>query len=67
MAPSEVGVVQRAGTGSGHRAEGGAFLLVPATGQTQIPALACHGRCAESRGGNSRHGEHSKFHVSTLA
>src|SRR4051812_11622686 len=42
-------------------------LIVPAATKAQIPTVSGHCRCAESRGGNSRHGEHTKLHFSTLA
>ena len=61
--------------GIGLLAEGGSLngcaansrLIVPTTAQTQVPAVTGQGRRAESRGGNSRHGEQTKFHFSTLA
>ncbi len=42
-------------------------LAIPATTQARMPAIASHGRRAESRGGNGRHGEQTKLHFSTLA
>jgi hypothetical protein len=44
-----------------------ASLAIPAATQPQIPAIAGQCRRRESRGGNSRHGEQTKFHFSTLA
>src|SRR5471030_1629945 len=44
-----------------------AGLVVPTTTKTQIPAIAGQGGRAECGGGDSRHGEQTELHFSTLA
>jgi hypothetical protein len=58
-------LAEQSGSRNGSAANSG--LVIPTATQTQIPAVAGQGRRAESRGGNSRHGEQTKFHVFTLA